>query len=85
MCVTTYGCFGDETLLGGSHAVCSTTAVVESGDGSVVLSISLSELTAILGPIQEILMRATNLRVLRYALSPRCRSFFLESSEVTPI
>ncbi|KAH9556241.1 hypothetical protein CY35_07G016400 [Sphagnum magellanicum] len=69
--VTTYGVFGDECLLGtvkdeNSHGTpCQATTVAESKAGVVVLSVSLAEVTLILGPIQELLSRVVNLKVLR--------------------
>ncbi len=76
--MTTYGVFGDECLLGtvkdeNSHGTpCQATTVAESKAGVVVLSVSLAEVTLILGPIQELLSRVVNLKVLRwcYQLCP---------------
>jgi hypothetical protein len=72
--ITTYGVFGEECLRGSakSHngaASCQTTMVSESKEGVVLLSVSLAEVTTILGPIQEFLSRVANLKVLRYLSS----------------
>ncbi|CAK9194416.1 unnamed protein product [Sphagnum troendelagicum] len=68
--ITTYGVFGEECLRGSvkshkSAASCQTTMVSESKEGVVLLSVSLAEVTTILGPIQEFLSRVANLKVLR--------------------
>jgi hypothetical protein len=72
--ITTYGVFGEECLRGSvkshkSAASCQTTMVSESKEGVVLLSVSLAEVTTILGPIQEFLSRVANLKVLRYLSS----------------
>jgi hypothetical protein len=71
--ITTYGVFGEECLRGNvkshkSAASCQTT-ISESKEGVVLLSVSLAEVTTILGPIQEFLSRVANLKVLRYLSS----------------
>jgi hypothetical protein len=72
--ITTYGVFGEECLRGSakshnSAALCQTTMISESKEGVVLLSVSLAEVTTILGPIQEFLSRVANLKVLRYLSS----------------
>ncbi|XP_024516318.1 uncharacterized protein LOC112341079 [Selaginella moellendorffii] len=68
--LTTYGVFGDECLLTRASAKdesywppCKTTSVVESSR-AICLSVTIAKLTSILGPIQELLTRLTNTKVL---------------------
>ncbi|CAM6121132.1 unnamed protein product [Calypogeia fissa] len=66
--ITTYSVFGEECLqddIRSSSPTCQSTMVVDSGDGAICLSVSLTEMTCVLGPIQEFLARVANLSVLR--------------------
>lgn len=65
--ITTYSVFGEECLQDdrSSSATCQTTMVVESVAETISLSVSLAEMTCVLGPIQEFLARVANLSVLR--------------------
>lgn len=66
----TYGVFGDECLqnsIKNDHHKASyyATTISESTSGAVVLSITLSDVISVLGPIQDVLSRISNLKNLR--------------------
>ncbi|KAJ7523712.1 hypothetical protein O6H91_18G059600 [Diphasiastrum complanatum] len=68
--ITTYGIFGDECLLSRpkDENFCTpyqTTAVAESIGGTICLSTTIAQATAVLGPIQDFLMYLANSKVLR--------------------
>lgn len=66
----TYGVFGDECLqnsVKNDHHKASyyNTTISESPSGVIVLSISLADVISVLGPIQDVLSRISNLKNLR--------------------
>ncbi|KAL3701970.1 hypothetical protein R1sor_019992 [Riccia sorocarpa] len=68
--VYTYGVFGEECLQSGIKEEASSsfrqmTVSVDVPTGVVCLSVALAKMISILGPIQEILVRVANLKVLR--------------------
>ena len=69
----TYGVFGDECLqnsIKNDHHKASyyATTIAESTPGAIVLSITLADVISVLGPIQDVLSRISNLKNLRYSL-----------------
>lgn len=66
----TYGVFGDECLQNSvkhDHHKASyfATTIAESSPGATVLSITLADIIDVLGPIQDVLSRISNLKNLR--------------------